>query len=123
MVPEKLVAQFHQAMLDIYDASRKLKPPYRPSDFRRMVIEMGGKGAADQLLAMGTPSDGFGTLLLRGKDALKLSVEYLVLKEPWRELFEPEQLAVARKRLLDVECEPPAEDAAASSVPEDKELD
>jgi 5-methylcytosine-specific restriction endonuclease McrA len=111
---EPLLAQFHQAMLGIYDAARRLKPPYTAGDFRRMVLEMGGKGAADKLLAMGNPSEGFGTLLLRGKDALRLSVEYLVLQNPWRELFEPEQLAVARKRLRDVRCDPPPEDTAPS---------
>src|SRR4051812_34255521 len=94
-------------MLGIYDAAKRLKPPYSPNDFRRMVLEMGGKDAADKLLAMGNPSEGFGTLLLRGKDALKLSVEYLVLQSPWRALFEPEQLAVARKRLVDVRYDPP----------------
>lgn len=117
---EELLAQFHDAMLNIYDAARRLKPPYTPGDFRRMVLEMGGKGAADKLLAMGNPSEGFGTLLLRGKDALKLSVEYLVLQSPWRNLFEPEQLAVARKRLQDVRCDPPPEDAAPSE-PDDEE--
>jgi hypothetical protein len=107
-------------MLGIYDAARRLKPPYTPGDFRKMVIEMGGKGAADKLLAMGNPSEGFGTLLLRGKEALKLSVEYLVVQNPWRGLFEPEQLAIARKRLQDVRCELPPEDAA-SPEPEDSE--
>jgi hypothetical protein len=118
---DQLLKRFHAEMLGIYDAARQLKPPYFASDFRRMVVEMGGKGAADKLLAMGNPSEGFGTLLLRGKDALKLSVEYLILQHPWRELFEPEQLAVARKRLRDVECDPPPEDVAAPSEKEDAE--
>jgi len=114
----KLLQGFHKAMLDIYDAARRLNPPYSPSDFRRMVLTNGGKGAADKLLSSSSPSDGFGTLLLRGKDALKLSVEYVVLQEPWRSLFEPEQLAVARQRLIDVGCElPPEETASAFQAP------
>jgi 5-methylcytosine-specific restriction endonuclease McrA len=117
----QLLAQFHEAMLGIYDAARRLKPPYVPGDFRRMVVEMGGKATADKLLAMDKPSDGFGTLLLRGKEALKLSVEYVVLQHPWRQLFEPEQLAIARRRLQEVRCELPPEDVDTPSEPEDGE--
>jgi hypothetical protein len=109
---ERLLAQFHEAMLGIYDAARRLKPPYIPGDFLRMVVDMGGKAAADQLLALGNPSQGFAKLFSYGPDALKLCVEYLVLQNPWRELFEPEQLAVARRRLKDVRCELPPEDTA-----------
>ena len=109
---ERLLTQFHEAMLGIYDAARRLKPPYVPGDFLRMVTDMGGKAAADQLLASGNPSQGFAKLYSYGPDALKLSVEYLVLQSPWRVLFEPEQLAVARRRLTDVRCELPPVDIA-----------
>ena len=110
MTHEQLREQFRHAMLGIYDAALELDPPYRPTKFRRMVLEIGAKETADILLASDQPSEGFGTLLLRGKECLKLSVEYRVLQHPWRTLFEPEQLAIARKRLHDVECEPPPED-------------
>ena len=46
----------------------------------------------------------------RGKDNLKLSVEYLVLQHPWRTLFSAEQLQIARERLKQVECEPPPDE-------------
>lgn len=49
-------------------------------------------------------SNGFTELFLRGKANLKLSVEYLVLKPEWREMFTEEQLSTARKRLIEVEC-------------------
>lgn len=107
---QKLLDQFHAAMLAIYDAALQLKPPYRAKLFLRMVKEHGGKGAADRLLATGNPSSGFTELYLRGKDNLRISVEYLVLQNPWRELFTEDQRAVARKRLKDVECTPPPED-------------
>ena len=97
-----LESEFHEAMLGIYDRATKLKPPYRATYFRGMVLELGGKAAADKLLASRTPSEGFGTLLLRGKDALKISVEHLVLEKPWRELFTDAQLEIARKRLKEV---------------------
>jgi hypothetical protein len=110
---EQLLAQFREAMIGIYDGALQLTPPYRPTKFHRMVNEQGAKETADILLAQGKTSDGFAELFTRGKESLKLSVEYLVLQRPWRELFEPEQLAVARQRLLDVECELPPEDAAS----------
>lgn len=36
--------RFHHAMLEIYDAAAKLKPPYRASRFKLMVNERGGQG-------------------------------------------------------------------------------
>jgi len=76
-----------------------------------MVNELGGKGAADRLLAKGNVSSGFTELYTRGIENLKISVEYLVLQNPWRILFDPEQLAVARIRLQDVGCDLPPEDS------------
>jgi hypothetical protein len=107
---QNLLCQFHEAMLAIYDAALRLKPPYRATLFLRMVREHGGKAAADRLLATSNPSSGFTELFLRGKDNLRISVEYLVLQNPWRELFTVDQRAIARKRLRDVECAPPPED-------------
>jgi hypothetical protein len=108
-----LTKRFHEAMLDIHAAAKRLSPPYNAYGFLRMVQEHGGKETADRLLATGDPSEGFTQLYLRGKENLKISVEYLVLRDPWRELFEQDQLAVARKRLLDVKCDPPPEDGAS----------
>jgi len=102
-----LEEEFHAAMLNIYERAAQLKPPYRATRFRQMVQGNGGKAAADQLLASANPSAGFTELFLRGRENLKLSVEYLVLQEPWSCLFSDEQLAVARKRLREVGVEPP----------------
>jgi hypothetical protein len=107
---DRLLAEFHQAMLGIYEAARRLKPIYTPTDFLKMVNELGGKATADRLLAKNAPSSGFTELYLRGKENLKISVEYLVLQNKWRELFNPQQRAIARKRLQDVGCDPPPED-------------
>ena len=98
--------QFHAAMLHIYESAARLSPPYRATRFLQMVQGNGGKAAADQLLASPNPSAGFTELFLRGREQLKLSVEYLVLQEPWRALFTEEQLAVAAKRLQGVGVEP-----------------
>ena len=106
-----IVERFHQEMLGIYDSGLRLKPPYKSRLFLQMISEHGGKGTADRLLATSKPSTGFTELYLRGKDNLRLSVEYLVLRDPWRTLFTEKQLAVARKRLLEVACPPPPEDS------------
>ena len=108
----QLETQFHEAMLGIYEAAKRLKPPYPATRFLRMVQEHGGRETANRLLATGDPSEGFTEHFLRGRDKLKISAEYLVLKNPWRELFTDDQRAVARKRLHDYECDPPPEDAA-----------
>ena len=109
-----LEQRFHQEMLGIYESARHLKPPYYATRFLRMVNEHGGKGAADMLLATGEPSEGFTELFLRGR-RLDLSVEYLVLRRPWRDMFTPDQLAVARKRLTEYEFDPPPEDSHGQS--------
>ncbi len=111
MANVELLEKFHRAMLNIYEMGLKLKPKYKATALRHMVGELGGKAAADRLLASGDPSTGFGSLLGYGAETLKISLEYLVLQNPWRELFEPEQLAVARKRLSDVKCDLPPEDS------------
>ncbi|MGH8054999.1 MAG: hypothetical protein ACREP4_13880 [Stenotrophomonas sp.] len=102
-----LEEQFHAAMLNIYEQGTRLKPSYRATRFRQMVLSLGGKAAADQLLSAPGVSDGFTELFLRGPENLRLSVEYVVLQEPWRPLFTDEQRAVARKRLHDMGVELP----------------
>ncbi|MGL5841815.1 MAG: hypothetical protein ACRCYK_08450 [Aeromonas hydrophila] len=104
--------QFHSAMLNIYESATRLTPPYRATRFLKMVQEHGGRAAADKLLASTTPSTGFTELFLRGKENLKLSVEYLVLQEPWQSLFTDDQLEIASKRLLQVEVIPPSTKAS-----------
>ena len=106
----QLEQQFHEAMLGIYEAARCLEPPYHATRFLRMVNERGGKDTADALLATDQPSEGFTELFIRGR-RLDLSVEYLVLRDPYRNLFTPEQLAVARERLKKHEFDRPPEDA------------
>lgn len=117
----KLQSQFHQEMVGLFDTAKSHYPKRMANGFRSMLNKSGGKATADKLLAMDNPSEGFTSLLLHGgKEALKLSVEYLVLQSPWRELFEPEQLATARRRLKEVECELPAEDLAFAESEEKK---
>jgi len=93
-------------MLGIYEAAKQLDPPYHAMRFHQMVNRCGGKEAANRLLAKDQPSEGFTELFLRG-ERLDLSVEFLVLDNPWRTLFTPEQLDIARERLLECEFPPP----------------
>lgn len=113
----KLLAGFEQTLRDVSEAAKRLKPPYHPTAFRQMLAEHGGKGTADRLLAATNPSSGFTELFLRGRENLKLSVEYVVLQSPWCTLFTADQLAIARRRLLDVGCELPVDDTIPEQPP------
>ncbi len=90
-------AQFELAMRGIYDAALNLNPPYRATIFLRMVNNHGGREAANRLLAAQNPAEGFTQLFLR--NALELSVEYLILQDQWHTLFTDNQREIARIRL------------------------
>lgn len=92
---DDLEIRFHQAMLGIYDEAVRLR--YYPTYFRRMVEEQGGLRAAKQLLQGDTPSSGFERLWELGRP--DLTVEYLVLQEPWCKLFSADELRTAERRL------------------------
>jgi hypothetical protein len=93
------VLRFHDEMLDIYRRA-KTECSYNAARFLHMVSESGGLNAARSLLAAPGVSDGFVALWKCGR--LDLTVEALVLKSEWRELFTDTELAVARKRLKDL---------------------
>ena len=100
MEKKQLEADFHHAMLEIYDLAKKVPTPYRATRFKQMVDEMGGKAAADKLLASPDISQGLGELYLAGQEkGLKISMEYLILQERWSPLFTEEQKSIARKKL------------------------
>lgn len=105
---EEVELEFNEAMRQIYDKSKELTPPYRPTRFKKMVDKRGGKQVADELLS--SPNqihDGLVELTLRGKDALKLTVEYLVLKPEFSSLFSQDQKEIAKKRLLQLNVDLP----------------
>ena len=95
-------ASFHQEMLRIYKEAATFG--YRPAYFLRMVNELGGLAAAQQLLRDGTVSDGF--VRLWSESRLDISVEAVVLDPRWRDLFTPNELDVARRRLEDAGFKP-----------------
>ncbi len=87
--------RFHQEMLRIYREAAEFG--YYPSYFLQMVIDQGGVSAAKQLLNSNKPQSGFARLWEEGR--LDLSVEALVLQEPWASLFTDSELTEARIRL------------------------
>lgn len=98
-MPDKIEADFHRAMLGIYQSALS-ECGYRATRFRQMVNERGGLRAAKELLHSGGYSEGLTALWEYGR--LDLSMEALVLQKPWSSLFTKEELAVARKRLHDL---------------------
>jgi hypothetical protein len=92
-------AEFNEAMLTIYKRART-ECRYTPTRFLQMVSEQGGLQAARSLLASAQVSEGFTTLW--EKRRLDLSLEALVLRQEWRDLFSDEERAIARQRLATV---------------------
>jgi hypothetical protein len=81
-----LVKQLDQAMLTIF--------------FFNMLNDRGGVATAEYLINSDTPSDGYTRLYELGR--LDLTVEAVVVEEPkWHRLFSQDELAKARRRLLD----------------------
>ena len=93
--PSSLPERFHEEMLRIYDECTKFG--YRPRIFLGMVHEYGGVETAIRLLT--TEVEQYGFQRLWEARRLDLSVEALVLREPWRELFTPDILSEAERRL------------------------
>ena len=94
-----LEAAFHAEMLNIYERA-KTECKYVATRFRQMVGQDGGLAAAKQLLASEGYSEGLTRLWEEGR--LDLSMEALVLRDPWRKLFTIGELEVARKRLTEL---------------------
>ena len=93
-----IAERFQQEMFRVYREVTEFR--YYPTYFLRMVNEQGGLAAAKQLLSGDAVSSGFTRLWKEQR--LDLSVEAVVLQEPWRSLFTDEELAKARRRLEEV---------------------
>jgi hypothetical protein len=96
----ELEQQFDQAMIDIYEAAKR-DINYTPTYFLQMVSEVGGVEAARRLLQKPDLSDGFTTLWVNQR--LDLTVEAHVIKPEFRNLFTPQEIAIAEKRLKEVD--------------------
>jgi len=90
--------KFHEDMNNIYfTAKKELK--YNASRFIQLVSREGGLKAAKQLISKSGGTYGFEVLWENNR--LDLSVEALVLKPEYQELFTDEEREICIKRLKD----------------------
>lgn len=87
---------FDRAMHEIYDNAFS-ECGYRATRFLNLVNQIGGLEAARQLLRSDLHPEGLTALWEHGH--LDLSMEALVLQEPWRPLFSSDELNLAKRRL------------------------
>lgn len=86
---------FHAACLDAISECRRIG--YNPTVWTRMVAEYGGVVTARRLINSGDIQDGLKKLLGLGRP--DLTVESLILREEWLELFSDEERELAQWRL------------------------
>lgn len=98
-------------MLNLYRAVRH-EVHYDARHLIARVTDVGGLEAARALLRSDRFSDGFVAITLAGRPDLTL--EALVLREPWRPLFTDEELAIARRRLGECGIDDDGSDQLAS---------
>ena len=94
----ELESRFHEAMIDIYRRARS-DAGYNATRFLQMVSDQGGYEAARTLIHASKPSDGYTALWERGH--LELTVEALILRPEWHDLFSEIERNIARQRLAD----------------------
>jgi hypothetical protein len=99
MAPADLEKQFDEQMLGVYRTALE-RCDYRATRFLQAVHEKGGVQAAKDLLHTRRHPEGLTALWECG--CLDISMEALLLQDPWRRLFTDEELAVAQKRLEDL---------------------
>ena len=102
MNQEQMKREFHNKMVGIYEEEKKLGR--NATRFWRMLKNRGGFQVAVYLLNKSQPQIGFERL--RDSKNFELTVEFLVLQEPWRQLFEQRYLDEAEKRLRDCGFDP-----------------
>jgi len=95
---EKLADEFSRAMFEIYRRA-KAEAKYPANIFLQMLTDRGGLDTAKFLINQPQPSDGYTHLYERGR--LDLTVEAEVVEnEKWHSLFTSEEIAKARRRLV-----------------------
>ncbi len=101
MPDHKTKELFHQEIMDAYRKAI-IECGYAAHRFLQMVAERGALQTAKDLLHDHDPKPGSGFLKLGELNRLDLTVEAVVLKDAWKDLFTPEELAIARKRIQQV---------------------
>lgn len=90
--------KFHGAMLDIYRRALN-ECDYNATRFLCMLTEHHGVLTAKILINSKHVSEGYAALW--EKKRLDLTVEALILKHEWEDLFSEEERNIARQRLID----------------------
>jgi hypothetical protein len=101
---DELEAKFEEEMWRLYREPAK-RFGYNATYFREMLQARGAIDTARHLA--GSPEHHEGLTKLYELGALHLSVEALVLRDPWNREFEPEVLNTARKKPRDLRYEEP----------------
>lgn len=97
MTTDQLKKAFNKAMVQIFVRAEK-EAKYRATIFHQMLTDYGGLMTAKKLVApMSKVSDGYTALWERKR--LDLTVEALIVRRPWIDLFNAEEIATAKKRL------------------------
>ena len=95
---------FDGAMFDIYRRA-KAEAGYNATIFFQMISEHGGLYTAKYLINAPKVSDGYTQLYLR--ERLDLTVEAMVVEDArWHDLFEPSEIADAKRRLAQYGYQP-----------------
>lgn len=89
-------AAFHREMIGIYERAKR-EVGYTANRFLQMLTMDRGVTVAHRLLRAGQYSDGLGTLIAAGRS--DLTVEALVQRAEFRELFTAEEIAEAEARV------------------------
>jgi hypothetical protein len=95
MAEQHLEEQLQEKLRQASDEARAIG--YNPNYFVQMLANEGAIGTVNHLLASAQYAQGLTTLW--ELKALHLSVEAIILREPYCQLFSPEQLKIARTRL------------------------
>lgn len=113
MTTDQLKKAFDKAMAQIFLRADK-EANYRATVFHQMLTEYGGLLTAKKLIAPASKvSDGYTALWERGR--LDLTVEALIVRQPWIGLFSAEEIATAKKRLNAYKADPTLIDPDAAS--------
>jgi len=96
-MPDDTAQRFEARMYDLYHRAKR-ECGINAVAFLKMLNEHGGLETARLLLHSPTISEGF-TKLWEAK-RLDLTVEVLILKPEWDQLFTAEEKSIARNRLL-----------------------
>ena len=94
-----LEKQFENDLIKQCEAAKAACPAYRPVRLLQNIKRYGALGAVKELLRRGQPSDGFAILADAGR--LDLSMEALVIKSRYGELFTDAEVNGCFQLLID----------------------